>query len=128
MSNEPVISPNFFYWLQVIDVTRGILGILFILLFILTCCLWLFFGYAWLASTDDEFPDEDKRKVKILLKVVTTITLIDFAFLAFIPSKQTLIEMEVAKHVTAKNLQEAKKEFIRFVKDIAKAIKQADGG
>ena len=126
MVNEPIISPSFFYLLQVIDLTRGILGILFVMLFILTCGAWLLFGYIWLTSNDMEFPEEDKAKFRKILKILTVVTYVNFLFLAFIPSKQTLIEMEVAKYVTVKNLQEAKKEFIKFVKDVTKVIEQAN--
>jgi hypothetical protein len=128
IETEPIISPSFFYWLQVADQVRVVFGIIFVFLLLALAVSSFMYAYVWLVCDEKEFPKKDKKKVSKLLFVIATFTFVCFIISTFTPSKNTLIEMEVAKHITTHNLKIAKKEFISFIKEIIKAVNTEKGG
>lgn len=90
-----IINPMWFYWLQVVDMIRGtIIGGMFIFGFVLAFCV---VSYIILKANECDKDCEEAAKQTKRIAVIFAIMILGFTF---IPSKQTLIEMEVAKHAT----------------------------
>lgn len=87
----PIIDPKWFYWLQVCDSIR-------FLSFLLAAFLGIASVVLALAMMD--MYGEDMRKTKNTLIALTVFTLVFVAAGILTPSKETMIEMEIAKHVT----------------------------
>ncbi len=103
-----IINPMWFYWLSVADGLKTffiaatvILGASCIVLFIVAC-VYKSFGSGY--SEDDEDNVKAKiyfRTVKLLIIVTSVCAVVSI----FIPSRNTLIEMQVAKFATYENAE-----------------------
>jgi len=97
---EYIVNPMMFYWMQVSDELRGLLFIFGILL-----------GIALITSTiitivNCEYnDDEQNRRSKKLIKTFAISTVICVMVGVFVPAKETLIEMSIAKMATVENAQ-----------------------
>ena len=102
-----IINPSWFYWLGVVNSMRGFMLVAFIVAIIIV-------GVALIVipvnvSMIREFPDlsDDERKnVRFFtkaLKVAIGVCVASGLFLVFVPSKETLIEMMIAKQATYEN-------------------------
>lgn len=95
--NGYIISPAWFYWVDVVDAINCFAIISAIILLLGT-------GLVSLLFMDDVFGNERERYSKILPK--TAIVGVIFLLAAiFIPSKETLIEMQIAKYATLENVE-----------------------
>lgn len=109
-----IINPAWFYWISVADGAK---------LFVLLCAVLLTLIGALVAiggAVDDE--DEIKKKGIILL-LVSVITWIAFIF---IPGKQTLIEMMIARTATVDNANwtvETLKSAVDYIVEAIKSMK-----
>ena len=113
---EPIISPWFFYFLGIVEnlsyafiffaVTFGMLTVLFYTLFAM--------------SLDKDLSFEGnffiKTKIKYILPILFSIFLI---ITVIIPSKETMIQMIIAKNITPDNVKSIVN-FSKSVKDEAK--------
>ena len=103
-----IINPMWFYWLQVADAVKSeciiltvIIGsILVIAAFV--CGVWTIFG-------DNYYTDECAKLIKYIKRLVP-IFIITTLCVIFVPSKRTLIEMEIAKHATYSNVESVKEQ------------------
>ncbi len=103
-----IINPMWFYWLSVADglktffiVATVILGALCIVFFIVACV------HKSLGSGYSE-DDEDNVKAKICFRIVKLLIIVSSVCAVasiFIPSRNTLIEMQVAKFATYENAE-----------------------
>ena len=112
--NNYIIDPMWFYWLQVVDGIQGVFFVVAILsaIALITCGIVAFVLY-----TDDCYEDESKKIAKCL-KPTVLILVVSMLLVVFIPSKKTLIEMEVAKYATYSNVESVKEQ----IKDAADYI------
>lgn len=95
---NPIIDPMWFYWLSVCDAAKwtcviiaGIMAFASIVIF----PIW----------HDELFGEEEHKLFKKTLTIVITSTILVTALAVFIPSKQTMIEMQIAKLATYDNAQ-----------------------
>jgi len=95
-----IIDPMWFYWVSVVDWLKG--AVLAIAI-IATVVAFILFVTA-MADKDWDSESEHKQKMKSA-RALTVISVIAFMVSAFIPSKQTLIEMQVAKFATYENAE-----------------------
>ena len=98
---EPIIAPSTFYWLDVISTLSTISTGLFVLS-AAVLILALIFLIVFIA--EDEFKGDFKEFYKKILIIFTIITTVFGLLFTFIPSKETLIAMTVAKYVTPDNI------------------------
>lgn len=112
--NGYIISPAWFYWVNVIDVVKCFAIVSAIILL-------LGAGLVSLMFMDDVFADERKRYSKILPKIAIAGVIFLLAAI-FIPSKETLIEMQVAKYATWENAEWTADAIKDLVDYIANAI------
>lgn len=99
-----IINPMWFYWLQVVDDGKFLAGVVGIIGGIIATAIWL-----WAVGSGEVGIDEGKRIAKVAKRYVIIFCLV-FIIGIFIPSKQTLIEMEIAKHATYSNIKSIKEQ------------------
>lgn len=87
----PIIDPKWFYWLQVCDSIR-------FLFFLLAAFLGI--AASVLALIMMEMYEEELRKAKNTIIVLSVFIFVFVVAGILTPSKETMIEMEIAKHVT----------------------------
>ena len=98
---QPIISPSIFYWFEIISNLKIFLSILFGL-----SCVGLVFCIVSFIATlvEEELETHTGKIIKKLCKFCTIITSIFGLLFIFIPSKETLMTMIVAKYVTPDNI------------------------
>ena len=98
---EPIISPSIFYWFEIISNLKIFLSILFGL----SCVGLVFCIVSFIAIlVEEELETHTGKIIKKLCKFCTIITSIFGLLFIFIPSKETLMTMIVAKYVTPNNI------------------------
>ena len=102
-----IINPSWFYWLGVVDSMRGFMLAAFIVgIIVVGVALTVI---SWTTSMIREFPNvtDDDRKTRQFfakaLKIAIGVCIVAALFLIFVPSKDTLIEMMIAKQATYEN-------------------------
>ena len=95
-----IIDPMWFYWVNVVDWLKGVALVNAI---IATVTGFIRFVIV-LSDKDWDSESEHKQKMKIV-RALAVIAVIAVIVSAFIPSKQTLIEMQVAKFATYENAE-----------------------
>lgn len=111
-----IINPMWFYWLQVVDATKGaclIVAVATGIVLAIIICFHFFFSVF-----ESEYYVDECAKILKYIKLLTPIFIIATFCVALIPSKRTLIEMEVAKHATYSNVESVKEQ----IKDAADYI------
>lgn len=98
---EPIIAPSTFYWFEIISNLKIFLSILFGL----SCVGLVFCIVSFIAIlVEEELETHTGKIIKKLCKFCTIITSIFGLLSIFIPSKETLMTMIVAKYVTPDNI------------------------
>lgn len=98
---QPIISPSIFYWFEIISNLKIFLSILFGL----SCVGLVFCIVSFIAIlVEEELETHTGKIIKKLCKFCTIITSIFGLLSIFIPSKETLMTMIVAKYVTPDNI------------------------
>lgn len=93
-----IIDPMWFYWVSVADGLKAFCIIIPILISAV--------GFILSVITYSDLDDDDDKKafIKKCLIAAALITVV-FIIAIFIPSKETLIQMEIAKHATYDNTE-----------------------
>lgn len=107
-----IIDPMWFYWLQVADDVKFLSALVGSIGGIVAAAFWL-----WAVGSGEVDFEEGKRVAKTAKRYAIMFCLI-FIIGIFIPSKQTLIEMEIARHATYGNVDSIKEQ----IKDAADYI------
>ena len=94
--NGYIINPMWFYWVSVVDAIKAIM-------FIIAAILLIGIGIVHLLSIIDADFGEDKNKKTILKVAIVGVACLVIAI--FIPSKEILIEMQIAKYATWENAE-----------------------
>lgn len=95
--NGYIINPAWFYWVNVVNHTKAIM-------FIFAAVLLLSAIGAYLVFMDALFAEERERYEKVIPKMaIAGIVCVIIAI--FIPTKETLIEMQIAKYATWENTE-----------------------
>ena len=98
---EPIIAPSTFYWFEIISNLKIFLSILFGF----SCVGLVFCIVSFIAIlVEEELETHTGKIIKKLCKFCTIITSIFGLLFIFIPSKETLMTMIVAKYVTPDNI------------------------
>ena len=98
---QPIISPSIFYWFEIISNLKIFLSILFGL----SCVGLVFCIVSFIAMlVEEELETHTGKIIKKLCKFCTLITSLFGLLSIFIPSKETLMTMIVAKYVTPDNI------------------------
>lgn len=118
---EYIITPSWFYW---IEVANAVKICSFIAAGILLCSSIIL---AILSHDDDDFNEHEEAKKKRKVMAICLVALALFSAVGiFVPSKQTLIEMMIAKKATYDNVSwtlEQVKEAVDYIISAIKEIK-----
>lgn len=114
---NPIVNPLFFYFAMIAD---G-LSFLFGLIGFLGTCSVVVFAVILCLMYDDCKTDEDFYLLaKKIFKWSIVVTAISWIAFILMPSKEVLIEMEVAKYATPDNIKSVATEIIKVVKGMIK--------
>lgn len=124
-----IINPSWFYWLNVVDGLRTaftaasiVFGVVEVTMTIITCMHYF-------QGKDYGKDDPDYKMAKALIKpliITGIVTLVSIIAAVFIPSRETLIEMQVAKFVTYENAElgiDAVKSIIDYIINAIQSLK-----
>lgn len=96
--NGYIIDPMWFYWVSVADSLKELCIALPIVIFAVGV-IFSIFAYS-------DLDDDDDKKAFIKTRLIAAAFLLLILIIAiFIPSKETLIQMEIAKHATYENTE-----------------------
>ena len=102
-----IINPSWFYWLGVVHSMRGFMLVAFIVAVIIVGVALIIIPVNVKLIRDYPSISDDERKVVRFftkaLKVAIGVCVASGLFLVFVPSKETLIEMMIAKQATYEN-------------------------
>lgn len=102
-----IINPSWFYWLGVVNSMRGFMLVAFIVAIIIVgVSLIVIPVNVKLIRDDPTISDDEIKTVRFFtkaLKVAIGVCIVAGLFLVFVPSKETLIEMMIAKQATYEN-------------------------
>ena len=116
-----IVDPMTFYWLSVLDALRVVFLVVSVLggaVSVVMPIIYCVDGSLW-----DE--DETKRFFKMFAFVLPTF-FVSVLCVVFIPSKQTMIEMLVAKFATTENAEwtvDALKSAVDYIVEAMKSVK-----
>lgn len=102
-----IINPSWFYWLGVVNSMHGFMLVAFIVAVIIVgVALIVIPVNVKLIQDYPSISDDERKAVRFFtkaLKVAIGVCIVAGLFLVFVPSKETLIEMMVAKQATYEN-------------------------
>ena len=102
-----IINPSWFYWLGVVNSMRGFMLVaLIVAITIIGVSLIIIPVNVKLIQDYPSICDDERKAVRFFtkaLKVAIGVCVASGLFLVFVPSKETLIEMMVAKQATYEN-------------------------
>lgn len=125
-----IINPMWFYWLSVADGARGFVHALAVISLALSVALFIAaMGFKYAAvyrnMVDEEcFEYVTGAKLQRIAKVVAVVAAILFIIHVFIPSRETLIEMQIARFATVENAEWALDSIKSATDYIVSAIKE----
>lgn len=115
-----IIDPMWFYWINVMDAinTISIVGIVVSVIFLLIGSVIYFENYEY----DDD--DRDKKLGAKFLKITIPFLIVFVLLMIFLPTKSTLIEMQIARYATVENAEWTVETVKSAVDYIIEAMKQ----
>lgn len=96
---EYLINPSWFYWISVVDVLNGIA----FAWVVISIAAIIVIGICSLLFLDDLGPNWWQQIKKIVVPFIITF-IVAGLIMVFVPSKETLVEMQVAKMATYDNV------------------------
>lgn len=102
-----IINPMWFYWINVLDAVHTVFGILTFILGFACITLIIIMIMTKFAACEENERDSDWKafcSCKKILKSMIPITILIAIITAFIPSKETILTMMIAKYATKENL------------------------
>ena len=129
-----IISPSWFYWISVADGLRTALLVVVIVFGIASCVLvpmaiYEKHEYGGLPQDGGSYDRQCLREMNLVCKWSKTAffaTIVFLILLILIPSRNTLIEMQIAKYATYENAQwtlETLKSAVDYIVNAIKSVK-----
>lgn len=132
--NDFIVDPMFFYWLNVVGGIKEIFTI-FAIIFSISTMIYIFYVFiediieniieteSIITKTKKNSPKKHKKHKKhIIITAIVSIFFISTSIL--IPTKETLIQMEIAKQVTYSNIDKAEIKIKECIDYIFKKVKE----
>ncbi|MBO4543564.1 MAG: hypothetical protein J5725_10340 [Bacteroidales bacterium] len=117
-----IINPSWFYWISVVNGLQTFLIILAVVLAVVAIICFI------TAYEEGECGDNENSKKWAKRGIICTVTAIAIAIICiFIPSKSTLIEMQIAKFATYENAEWTADKIKEAVDYIINAIQNMKG-
>lgn len=132
-----IVNPSWFYWLNTIEAFRIIFFGILVCLILASVVILIALALAFFEGKDyKDHLDEDGNPTdpdwktylmtKKLAKIILPITIVFAIITAFIPSKETIISMMIAKYATKTNVNmtiEGIKSVVDYIINAMKEIK-----
>ena len=115
-----IINPSWFYWISVAETAKIVLCVIF-------GCLLLGCIILWPALLVDWTGDEEDIRNRKMLTVFSVLAVVTGIAAMFIPSRNTLMEMQIARLATPENAAWTVDKLKEAVDYIVEAIKAARG-
>jgi len=115
-----IIDPMWFYWLGVVDVLK----IISVIAFTISGIGLVFAGVSRIVYSG-EFDEEEVAIATRFLKITMPVAIVSVLILVLVPSKNTLIEMQIARYATQENAELTIDTIKSAVDYIVQAIKGA---
>lgn len=133
-----IINPNWFYWLQLLSDSKTIIKVISaltsvgLIVAIIAAIVDYVLGYKYRNQINEDGEPYDPDWCSYLLakkfiKILFPITIVFLIISIFIPSKETLISMMIAKYATKENLSMTVEGVKSAVDYIVNAIKEIKG-
>ena len=125
-----IINPMWFYWISVADRACQLVSTAAILLVILSAALFIAAAFCKYAAVYQNAVDEEcfeyatGVKMQRIATAVAAVAAILFIIYVFIPSRETLIEMQIARFTTVENAEWALDAIKSATDYIVSAIKE----
>lgn len=125
-----IINPMWFYWLSVAEKICQVAHTLAILLFIFSGAAYIVTAAFKFNSLDDDGFDREcsdytaGTKAQRVASVLAILAVIMYAIYTFVPSTETLIEMQIARFTTVENAEWALDAIKSAADYIVSAIKE----
>lgn len=123
-----IIDPAVFYWINVLATTQTVFAIVGVFLMLAAIGFAAGWIYNWYQTVEYEHHEESKKYMR-MCRVGTFLTLLPGIVLIllsiFIPSKQTGVEMLVAKTATFENVDWTVQQVKEIIDYIVSALKGA---
>ena len=115
-----IIDPMWFYWINVMEPinTIAIIGICVSVVFLIIGSIFYFENYGY----DED--DQDKKLGAKFLKIAIPFLIVFILIVIFLPTKSTLIEMQIARYATVENAEWTVETVKSAVDYIIEAMKQ----
>ena len=115
-----IIDPMWFYWINVVDTLRIVVSVAIFL------SVAAAFVSAVVAFVNSDWKDDDEYQFSVkAFKRAIVLLVILCVVLVFLPSKNTLIEMQIARYATQENAELTIDAIKSAVDHIVQAIKGA---
>ncbi len=114
-----IIHPAVFYWIHAIDCLRTAVIFLFAMSFVASGILLGAVVGDWC------YDDEDTQKCRVWFRRCVWMTVIGLLIIVFVPSKNTMIEMLIARYATRSNAEVGIEGIKSLVDYIVQALKTA---
>ena len=117
-----IINPVWFYWVNVVDT----LVLILIVLFCLTVVSCVISGVFTLTTLEYGADDEDHNAAKRIFKRCFVVAVVVAVAIILIPTKNTLLEMQIARYATYENAEitlDAIKSAVDYIVDAMKSVK-----
>lgn len=102
-----IINPSWFYWLGVVNSMRGFMLAAFIVAIIIVGVALIVIPWnTYIIREFSRVSDDERKTLQFFtkaLKIAIGVCVVSALFLIFVPSKDTLIEMMIAKQATYEN-------------------------
>lgn len=117
-----IINPMWFYWVNVVNT----LVVIFIVLLILAAGACVISGVITLVTLDYGPDDEVHEAAKSIFKIGLAVAVVAAVAVILIPTKNTLIEMQIARYATHENVEitiDTIKSAVDYIVDAMKTVK-----
>lgn len=117
-----IINPAVFYWMSVFDGLKLVTAIFFVI----GCASIVSTFIIWAVNADFDYDDPDAKRWFKFFKISIAITAATSIVLIAIPSKNTMIQMLVAKYATYDNANwtmESLKSAVDYIVEAIKSLK-----
>lgn len=126
-----IINPMWFYWINVAEGLNCIFGVTAILLGVTELVLGSIALISYSLGRNFGPEDVDMKRAKAMIKPIIicgVVLIVSMVGVVFIPSKNTLIEMQVARYATYENAEWTVDAIKSAVDYIVNAIATVNGG
>lgn len=106
-----IINPSWVYWLNIVNGIDIVSAIVCAILGIMTLCGTIWYVCTLVGDADEERADwtsaKERKVLKPYLKAGWILTVLFLLVALFMPTKETLLEMQIARLATAENAEKA---------------------